>query len=336
MVISEKMRKFRLTGEEDAKFDALLDIINLEPKALAFLQLDRYFRTPVEVRYSILEKFPELEPFIGKENINHYFHVLGDVKRDVIEKERMRSKIINTDAVGWRLTDRGRMLQPIVGFAMSYLPVNYNLSAWSVIGPIHAYGFMKSSSSRIAILMALESGNKSVRALSDALHTIPRYVRERLHELSCAETPDCIRIPFVEHVSSGVEGRIAYSWSGIATDKTSLNRGNLGRLANVLSKSDIGSYVLPEDLVEAANYANHLSAYRGLRRLMKRGLVSANTAADLEIYRLTDVGVRYVVECLRPAMGAIHDEKDWVAHIRKNQPSRDEFLHAVNVYINLR
>lgn len=329
-----------LNEKQQNEFRTLIDIINLERKSLVFLNFTSDFLTSSDLAEMISHEYPDFAIF--PKNVHTYVNnVFIKTKIQVLEEnEFYRRKSSRNPTKQWKLTQEGKRFQPFVAFAMQFLPLVYDVSAFEVIGAMNTAAKKRASYARIDILMALAersdlSFELSLRELSDLTGLSFEKTQHKLDDLAMITNVNGKSIPFVESVSGNKSiQNYVYLWTGKEFDKNDFrNRySELISLLKIFSMSGKKQYFSSRDLVEHTKYSGQSVLINALSHLTKMGYINNYPSIDFRKYSITKDGLLYVRNCIDHSLGAILGYKGHIDHIMGNQPSKNEIEKCMRIY----
>jgi DNA-binding HxlR family transcriptional regulator len=332
---------FKLNQEQRSTFETLLDIINNERKSLVFLNLtDNNFTTISDLRDSSRYEYSGLSQPFKKNVIYSYIkEVFADTNRELLEKTLVQGRKKNSYAKAWRLTKKGKELQPIVAFGLQFLPSQYSLSAYAVIGAMNTWVKKRASYARVSALRFLaDEPELSVKQLSILTGTHIKKMQNKLDDLASIVNSNEDELPFIEPVTGdkSIQHQI-YAWTGKklnAADFTSENSKKIIDLVNLFSAAGKETYLSSSNLYPGTTYSHNSTLSRALKTLIKKGYITSTSATQFRKYRLTEIGRDYVQNCIEPMIVAILGEPSCVEYIMQNQPSSTQIVDSINLLIN--
>lgn len=323
-------------------FHRFLDIINYEPKAWTFLNLEDRPATIMDMTETA-NRSPGLEVHIDKRNIyRHLRSIAGAGDGSLAVTSTVRGRIRGT-AKAWNLTPLGQFLKPAVAFAMPFLPSRYGISSWDVIGPMNSRYERRGSYGRVDVIRSLSLyDTRTIGQMSEFTGIKPAEVVQKLGHLSnvalgSKRYPE--GLPFVEPVqgTKAVQDHV-YQWTGKEFDPGDfMSRWpELEKLARIFTGSDQGSFFQAKSIFDGSGYGQMVNMTRALGTLEEKGYVSSYVPKDFRSYKLTADGKSYDQECLSPVRGYLYRDPGYAAFVLNRQPSEDELMEATKVGTLLR
>ncbi len=284
-------------------YHTVLDIINLEPKATAFLRLSTDPSTATDIMDSVARLRVPGVALERKEAYNYMNRLLGREELGVAVMSRVQGRRPNSTARAWSLTQKGECLQPAVAFGMTFLPEAYGISAFDVIGAMNSCFQRRGSYARTDILSSLSvNGPQTLMELSGVVGAPPTSAQCKLDDLSgvafgSARYPE--GLPFVEpDVGDKDVDCFVYLWTGKEMDQSDFYGScGLARPADFFVHSGEGSYHKASDLSRHTDYSHDRGLYAALGKLVDRGYVIRKPSSHFRSYRLTSEGKAFASEC---------------------------------------
>lgn len=331
------------SSNQEKLFHTVLDIINNEKKAFVFLHfVENNFRSINDLKDTInktINRYPALDVNqIIDNNIYRYIKtVLSKSERQLLIESNIpgfRRKRV----MAWKLTRIGKHLQPLVAFAIPFLPINYNLSAGQVLFRMSSPCQRRPTYSKISILEYLKDGVKSMKQITEHLRVGIDNTSKKMNFLSSIDNGQT-KLPFVEEIS-GFEYLVpcVLSWTGKHLDRNDFQKSVSRSIELVKLLSSIGSdrQFLSTDLFKLTSHPSKGSFWMTVKNLIKLDYIKKEKASEVKQYKISRIGLHYLEGCIEPIKGYLEGNRTSIEYISSHQPSDEQLVYSLAVYQKLK